>query len=90
MPLKLSIRLGTVAVLDIDGDATIDENLVKLAQVVVQSLAPGSEANAQTQIDEAAAKLKAQQDALEAAQRAADQPAASSKVAQIGDGFQAR
>lgn len=85
MPLKLSIRLGTVAVLDIDGDATIDENLVKLAQVVVQSLAPGSEADAQKQIDEAAAKLKAQQDALDAATKSG-----TPKDAQPNDGGPAR
>ena len=88
MPLKLTIRLGTVAVLDIDGDATIDENLVKLAQTVVQSLAPGSEADAQKQIDDAAAKLKAQQDALDAARTAAER--ALDKGERSGDGGAAR
>ncbi len=67
MPLKLTLRFGSTAVLELDGDATIDENLVKLAAEIVKALPPQEQQDAQTTVDGLTATLRRQNDALESA-----------------------
>ena len=64
MPLKLTLRFGSTAVLELDGDATIDENLVKLAEAIVRALPSPEDQDAQGVVDALAAQVKAQNDAL--------------------------
>jgi hypothetical protein len=59
MPLKLTLRFGSTAVLELDGDATIDENLVKLAAEIVKALPPHEQQDAQTQVDALTDRLAA-------------------------------
>lgn len=69
MPLKLTLRFGQTAVLEFEGDATIDENVVKLAAEVLKAVDPEAaeaETEVQRRLDELAETAKGNQDRLQA------------------------